>query len=263
MSEHKTERRRSRGVRDRYAAAARRSRHAAAAPGSSCCGTHSGRPRPSEYRLGSAIAKRNSQLAPEGPTWVWAAATPRRSPALKPGEVVLDLGAGAGFDCFLAARAVGPTGRVIGVDMTPEMVAKARENAREAGYDERRLPPGRDRAPAGRRRIRGRHHLQLRDQPVARQTGRLPRGLPGAQAGRPAGGERRGGHGRTAARMAGRHASALGLHLGRGGQWTRWQAMLRTAGFVDIDIRPKEESREFIREWEPETKLEDYVLSAA
>ncbi len=54
--------------------------------------------------------------------------------SLQPGQTVLDLGAGAGFDAFLAARAVGPCGRVIGVDMTPEMVAKARANARKSAY---------------------------------------------------------------------------------------------------------------------------------
>lgn len=54
--------------------------------------------------------------------------------SLKPGQVVLDLGSGAGIDCFLAAKRVGPKGRVIGVDMTPEMLAKARENARKGGY---------------------------------------------------------------------------------------------------------------------------------
>lgn len=54
--------------------------------------------------------------------------------SLQPGQTVLDLGAGAGFDAFLAARAVGPRGRVIGVDMTPEMVAKARANARKSAY---------------------------------------------------------------------------------------------------------------------------------
>ncbi len=53
---------------------------------------------------------------------------------MKKGEVVLDLGSGAGFDCFLAASRVGPKGRVIGVDMTPEMLDKARENARRGGY---------------------------------------------------------------------------------------------------------------------------------
>lgn len=53
---------------------------------------------------------------------------------LKEGDVVLDLGSGAGFDCFLAAQKVGNTGKVIGVDMTGEMIEKARENARKYGY---------------------------------------------------------------------------------------------------------------------------------
>ena len=54
---------------------------------------------------------------------------------LAPGETVLDLGSGGGLDCFLAARAVGPAGRIIGLDMTPEMVELARGNARKAGLD--------------------------------------------------------------------------------------------------------------------------------
>lgn len=58
---------------------------------------------------------------------------PQAIASLKPGETVLDLGSGAGFDCFLAARSVGSSGQVLGVDMTPEMVAKARANAAKAG----------------------------------------------------------------------------------------------------------------------------------
>ncbi len=54
--------------------------------------------------------------------------------SLRQGETVLDLGSGAGFDCFLAAEKVGEKGRVIGVDMTPEMIEKARENARTGNY---------------------------------------------------------------------------------------------------------------------------------
>jgi ubiquinone/menaquinone biosynthesis C-methylase UbiE len=54
--------------------------------------------------------------------------------SLRKGEIVLDLGSGAGFDCFLAAKKVGDTGKVIGVDMTPEMIDKARENAEESNY---------------------------------------------------------------------------------------------------------------------------------
>ena len=59
---------------------------------------------------------------------------PQAIASLKPGETVLDLGSGAGFDTFLAARQVGPSGFVIGVDMTPEMVAKARRNAETGGF---------------------------------------------------------------------------------------------------------------------------------
>ena len=54
--------------------------------------------------------------------------------SLREGETVLDLGSGAGFDCFLTANQVGESGRVIGVDMTPEMIERARENARKGGY---------------------------------------------------------------------------------------------------------------------------------
>jgi ubiquinone/menaquinone biosynthesis C-methylase UbiE len=58
---------------------------------------------------------------------------PQAIAALRAGETVLDLGAGGGFDCFLAAKQVGATGRVIGVDMTPDMVVKARANAQKLG----------------------------------------------------------------------------------------------------------------------------------
>lgn len=59
---------------------------------------------------------------------------PVRTANLEPGETVLDLGSGAGFDCFLAAKCVGDSGRVVGVDMTPQMLQKARANARRHGF---------------------------------------------------------------------------------------------------------------------------------
>jgi SAM-dependent methyltransferase len=89
-----------------------------------CCGTQPG---------GSlALGYSSEELAsvPEGADLGLGCGNPQIIAALRPGETVLDLGSGAGFDCFLAARRVGPHGRVIGVDMTPEMVAKARDNAR-------------------------------------------------------------------------------------------------------------------------------------
>jgi arsenite methyltransferase len=71
---------------------------------------------------------------PEGANFGLGCGNPIALASLKEGETVLDLGSGAGFDCFLAANRVGKNGRVIGVDMTPEMVEKARENAEKAEY---------------------------------------------------------------------------------------------------------------------------------
>ena len=73
------------------------------------------------------------ESVPEGADLGLGCGNPQAIAALRTGEVVLDLGSGAGFDCFLAAKRVGRAGRVIGVDMTPEMVTKARANARAVG----------------------------------------------------------------------------------------------------------------------------------
>jgi arsenite methyltransferase len=70
---------------------------------------------------------------PEGANLGLSCGNPQAMAALQPGETVLDLGSGAGFDCFLAARQVGPAGRVIGVDMTDDMLEKARANAKKTG----------------------------------------------------------------------------------------------------------------------------------
>ncbi|MEA2737785.1 MAG: arsenite methyltransferase, partial [Acetobacteraceae bacterium] len=78
-----------------------------------------------------AMGYSESELAaiPDGANLGLGCGNPQAIAAMQPGETVIDLGSGAGFDCFLAARAVGPAGRVIGVDMTHEMLAKARANA--------------------------------------------------------------------------------------------------------------------------------------
>ena len=78
-------------------------------------------------------SKEELEAAPEGANLGLGCGNPQAIAALRPGETVLDLGSGAGFDVFLAARAVGPDGLVIGVDMTPAMIARARANADEAG----------------------------------------------------------------------------------------------------------------------------------
>jgi arsenite methyltransferase len=89
-----------------------------------CCGTKG------SGSLAMGYTEAELASVPEGSDLGLGCGNPQAIAALRPGETVLDLGSGAGFDCFLAASRVGRTGRVIGVDMTPEMVTKARDNAR-------------------------------------------------------------------------------------------------------------------------------------
>lgn len=90
-----------------------------------CCGTTGSGSMAMGYSAAELAA------APEGADLGLGCGNPQAIAALRPGDTVLDLGSGGGFDCFLAARRVGRTGKVIGVDMTPEMVTRARGNARK------------------------------------------------------------------------------------------------------------------------------------
>lgn len=187
---------------------------------------------------------------------------PQAIAALQPGETVLDLGSGAGFDCFLAVRQVGPTGQVIGVDMTSEMVAKARENVEKAGYGNVEF------------RLGEIEHLPVADASVDviisncvinlspdklqvfREAFRVLR--PG---------------GRlaisdivTTAPLPEEVRRDLALYAGciaGAATTTKLEAMLRESGFEHIRIQPKDESRQFIREWAPGRNIEDYVASAS
>ena len=113
-------------VRTGYAAIAESG--VAGCGGGGCCG---GSSTDSATALAAAIGYTEAELAtlPEGANMGLSCGNPNALAALKPGEVVLDLGSGGGFDVFIAGRKVGELGRVIGVDMTPEMLGKARRNA--------------------------------------------------------------------------------------------------------------------------------------
>jgi arsenite methyltransferase len=103
---------------------------------SSCCGPKQtcGCSTPSAEDLSTGVGYSIAELAtiPEGANLGLGCGNPVALASLRPGETVLDLGSGGGIDCFLAARKVGPAGRVIGVDMTTEMIDLARENAQKS-----------------------------------------------------------------------------------------------------------------------------------
>lgn len=186
---------------------------------------------------------------------------PQAIASLRPGETALDLGSGAGFDCFLAARSVGPEGRVLGVDMTPEMLGRARANAARAGVRNVEFRLGEIEAlPVADGTvdvILSNCVINLSpDKPrVFREAWRVLK--PG---------------GRLALADTVRTAplpadilSDLAAHCGcvsGAASVEELEAMLRDAGFIDIRIQAKDASREFIREWLPGRNAADYVVSA-
>lgn len=119
-------------VRERYGSIAAAGTGSCCAPAASCCAPTTASDAADKAR---AMGYSDADLAaiPEGANLGLGCGNPQAIAAMRAGETVIDLGSGAGFDCFLAARAVGPSGRVIGVDMTHEMLAKARANALAIG----------------------------------------------------------------------------------------------------------------------------------
>src|SRR5512135_1302685 len=113
-------------VREGYAKIAQETSAGCGTPGVSCCGSAPQDADKLARELGYTVEE--LKALPDGANMGLSCGNPAALAALKPGEVVLDLGAGGGFDVFIAGRKVGATGHAIGVDMTPEMLAKARGN---------------------------------------------------------------------------------------------------------------------------------------
>lgn len=198
---------------------------------------------------------------PEGANLGLGCGNPVALASIRPGETVLDLGSGGGFDCFLAGQRTGPAGSVIGVDMTPEMVSKARAGAAKSGITNvvfrlgeiEHLPV----ADSSVDLIISNCVINLSpDKPqvfrealrVLRPGGRLAVSDIVATAPIPA--ELR----KDLAAYTGCMSGAALLDDVR--------AMLATAGFTDIRITPKDQSRSFIQEWAAGGSLTDYIVSA-
>lgn len=116
-------------VRKRYAKIAK-TNGSCCAPKASCCSA------PTDDQVSKMIGYSEDEVnaVPEGANLGLGCGNPTALATLREGERVLDLGSGAGFDCFLASKKVGKKGKVIGVDMTPEMLEKARSNAEKGKY---------------------------------------------------------------------------------------------------------------------------------
>lgn len=244
-------------VRNRYKQIALQEANAGAGCGlpSPCCGS------PDDLSSKMGYSAEELSAVPEGSNLGLGCGNPQAIAELKPGEVVLDLGSGGGFDCFLASRQVGETGRVIGVDMTPEMISKARANAAKGGFSNTEF------------RLGEIEHLPVADQSVdvilsncvinlspdktqvfreayrvLKPGGRLALSdvmltaeLPPALQNDPDA---------YAACISG----ALSLD--------EWKMILEQSGFTQIMIEPKDESRSLIQDWLPGTDMADCLVSA-
>ena len=198
---------------------------------------------------------------PSGADMGLGCGNPKAIAELQPGETVIDLGSGGGFDCFLASPEVGANGQVIGVDMTPDMLAKARNNAEKGQYNNVEF------------RLGEIEHLPVADSiadviisncvinlspnkpQVFRETFRVLKS-----------------GGRLAIsdvvatielpeEMRNDEKLIAGC-MGNASLIEDLETIMQDAGFIDINIQPKDESKEFIKDWAPGRGVEDYVVSA-
>ena len=180
--------------------------------------------------------------------------------ALKEGETVLDLGSGGGFDCFLARRQVGETGHVIGVDMTPDMIALARKNAADAGYANVEFRLGEiEHLPVADGIVDAIIsncviNLSLDKEQVFREAfrvlkpgGRLSTSDVAATAEIP--------------EDVMRDLALVAGCVGGAEHIDRLEAMMRRAGFQDVRMTPKDNSREIVSAWSPDHHVEEYIAS--
>jgi arsenite methyltransferase len=227
-------------------------------PGFGCCDT------PVDYdQVSAKLGYSSEELSdvPEGANLGLGCGNPQAIADLKAGETVLDLGSGGGFDCFLASKQVGETGRVIGVDMTPEMISRARSNAQKGEFSNtefrlgeiEHLPVENDRIDViisncvinlspnkqqvfneAYRVLKPGGRLAISDIVV---TAELPPEIKHSQ-------------------------DALSGCISGASMIDQISDMLQSSGFSNIRIESKDESRTFIKDWIPGASIDDYIVSA-
>ena len=249
-------------VRQAYAQVARASEAGlGCGPESGCCGVSDDAAINTLISTRLGYSRAELDQVPVGADMGLGCGNPKAIANLKPGEVVVDLGSGGGFDCFLAAQEVGRAGYVIGVDMTPDMLSKARGNAVKGRYENVEF------------RLGEIEHLPIADNTadviisncvinlspdkgqvfkeayrVLKSGGRLAISDVVATIELPE-------------EMRNDPALIAGC-MGNAALVDELEGFMLKAGFDQISIEPKDESREFIRDWAPGRGVEDYVVSA-
>lgn len=233
-------------------------------PEASCCGAVDFSVEKMAAYMGNlGYSQEDLDSAPDGANMMLGCGNPVALASLKPGETVVDLGCGGGFDCFLAAKEVGETGRVIGVDMTPDMISRARKNldkiqAKNVEFrlgEIEHLPVADNTADI----IMSNCVINLSPDKmsvyrdayrVLKPGGRLA--ISDVVATAPLPDEIKS------------NLALLSACIGGAATIADTEEMLRQAGFQEIRIIPHDQSKEIIREWEPEKskKAADYVVSA-
>lgn len=246
-------------VREQYGKVAESDDSACCSGSTSCCSIVNVDASAVSEGLGYSSAEVNA--VPDGANMGLGCGNPQAIASIQAGETVLDLGSGGGFDCFLAADAAGEAGQIIGVDMTPQMVSKARENAEKTNRSnvEFRLGeienlPVADRCvdviisncvinlSPDKQRV---FHEAFR---TLKSGGRLAISDIVASTEIPEDWKQ------DMDMLSGCMSGASSID--------EIEKMLVSAGFKQISIQPKDSSREFIRNWAPGSQIEDYVVSA-
>ena len=249
-------------VRESYAKVAEASNNnEACGIESSCCGVSDDIDINTLNSLRLGYSGDDLDHVPGGADMGLGCGNPRAIAGLSLGETVVDLGSGGGFDAFLAAREVGETGKIIGVDMTPTMISKARNNANKANFENVEFRLGEiEYLPVADNTIDviisncvinlSPNKAQVFSDAfrILKSGGRLAISDVVASCEMPE--EMKNDPALYAGCMAG--ASLI----------DDLENYMRNAGFNEIRITPKDDSKDFIKDWAPDTNVTDYVLSA-